>query len=583
MLKKIAVIGGGPAGISFVYESLREKSCQWDIVGFEAKNELGGVWSGQPNCSRKSDADSISALDKLRSLPSDLDIPITAEELFQYGSPLTEGKSTVTSLKPLLGTSVENPLRLVRSKLLRDDIILSSETGLYSNFTSNVSGKLMEFDCSGSYSDCDVKSSSYPLIPLPEIKRKIKAYMDKRNIKSFYRLGTTVEFVDKISPTKWIVVAKETEKESKFDRWYCEIFDAVVIANGHFGIPYIPYYMSSLSEEAPEIHEFNVKFPSTLLHVRDIESWYQNSLPRIKEQSLAGKEQTVVLVGKSFSCMDVLKRLMPVKNACPSLRIVISSNFPAMPENELNPFSWFDKWLVETSNVQLTGAIKKFQNSSGPGLEFQDGYVVENPTSVIFCTGYLFSYPFLSKRLLESYRIFVTPDPQTTDGAPSNMSRVTGLYLHTLSIADPTLGFIGVSSNACFQSFTISSLVLIGAWTKFNDALSKNDDTGNSAHNVAWSQVLPAVEEELEWSRERLSKVGNTGAYHFYHPISSLKSEWVRYCKALVLDPCRLDKIWPNEPESLAQIALDKIEDLFYHLVNQVWHPQGNLNQGSHE
>ena len=41
--KRVAVIGGGPAGLGFP-RVFRESGLDWEVVLFEARDEIGGVW-----------------------------------------------------------------------------------------------------------------------------------------------------------------------------------------------------------------------------------------------------------------------------------------------------------------------------------------------------------------------------------------------------------------------------------------------------------------------------------------------------------------------------------------------------------
>lgn len=41
--KRVAVVGGGPAGLAFL-RVFKELGFDWEVVLFEARDEIGGVW-----------------------------------------------------------------------------------------------------------------------------------------------------------------------------------------------------------------------------------------------------------------------------------------------------------------------------------------------------------------------------------------------------------------------------------------------------------------------------------------------------------------------------------------------------------
>lgn len=573
MIKKVAIIGGGPAGLVSAYE-LSQKN-QWDIVGFEAKDRLGGVWSDSPGYNLESSSDAFT---QLRSLGSSLAASPSPspEMLFQENSPLfSRGDSGVPDIKPLMGTSRDKPLRLERRPMLRDGLVASSKTGVYAGLLGNVPGEFVDF-----YTGREGSSTAHPradlepLVTLEEIQTKVEGFVSDFSLEQYYRQHTTVEFLDKLAADKWILVAKRSLPDSRFDEWYAETFDAVVVANGHYQVPYIPFYMSKPTDTPSNIHEYNRKYPGNLVHVRDIDMWYAKApLASPPRESLQVAAQRIVIVGKSFSCMDILKRLVPLKRESPGLEIIISTNTPPLPDNKANPFYWFDEWLVRTADVSVHSQIAQFvTDGATPTVRFQDGAVVDNVANIIFATGYVYCFPFVSPRLLENYKIFVTPDPRNLDQTPSNISRVTGLYLHTLSIADPTMGFVGISSNTNFRSFHISAKVLEGVWSRFNKLCQEQSPKDAPYYDSVWSQVLPTVEKQLEWSKKRLSQTGNNGAYHFYYPTPVLQEHWLSYCQELFGDSTadHAPLMFPDNSVQLSQQAVARLRALFLESVGDV-------------
>ncbi|CAR26245.1 hypothetical protein ZYGR_0H00530 [Zygosaccharomyces rouxii] len=553
MIKKVAVIGGGPAGLCSVYQALKSQSEDYgfECVGFEGKSKLGGVWSDTPGESLESPT-VVGQLAKLQ----DPTIAHDPRNIFYDNSPLVNPADGSIQLKTLSGTGNKKPLKISRRQSLRDGICFADKTGIYDDFVSNTPKEMMSFENSSiGQSNPDI----YPLVDLPSIKKAFHEFIDKNQLQSHYRMNTSVEYLDKFGPTKYVIVAKKSDPATDYDEWYLESFDAVIIANGHFLTPYIPYYMSQPKDgelAAKTIHDFNKKFSGALVHLRDIDGWYHNVLPQLPEKS---QHRRLVIVGKSFSCMDVLKRIQHLQDSG-DYEIIISTNQKPEPD-ERSPFKWFDEWLLQTDRVTIKPQIQEFDLSTNdPQIKFVDGshYKVDY---VLFATGYLYSFPFISPQLLESCRITTTPDPRNEDHQPSNVSRVTGLYLHTFSIAEPTLTFCGISSNANFQSFDISAKAIVGAFTKFNKQFQLQNPVDFPHFDSVWSQVLPPIREQLMWTQERYLKTGNSGAFHYYFPLELLFQEWLEPSKRIFPDGEQVQ--FPSSWREQRKDGFERLQKLF--------------------
>ena len=68
-------------------------------------------------------------------------------------------------------------------------------------------------------------------------------------------LSTTVERAEKIHG-KWVLTLRK--EGSGKNHWWQESFDALVVASGHYNIPWIP--------DIPGLREYDEKYPGRLLH-----------------------------------------------------------------------------------------------------------------------------------------------------------------------------------------------------------------------------------------------------------------------------------------------------------------------------
>jgi hypothetical protein len=85
-------------------------------------------------------------------------------------------------------------------------------------------------------------------------------------------------------------------------------------------------------------------------------------------------------------------------------------------------------------------------------VRFSDGSVIRDVDAVVFCTGYLYSYPFLSS----------LDPPLTTDGM-----RTEHVYQHVFYIPHPTLAFLALPQRIVpFPVAESQSAVIARVWSK---------------------------------------------------------------------------------------------------------------------
>ena len=133
-----------------------------------------------------------------------------------------------------------------------------------------------------------------------------------------------------------------------------EIFDNVVVASGHFSVPFIPEYDGMNS------------FPGRILHSHDF---------RDAEEF---RNKNIIVLGSSYSAEDIA--LQCYKYGAKSVTIGYRNNAMGF------------KWPKEMKEVHY---LDKLQ---GNKAFFKDGHVQE-ADAIILCTGYLHHFPFLEDSL----------------------------------------------------------------------------------------------------------------------------------------------------------------------------------------
>lgn len=95
------------------------------------------------------------------------------------------------------------------------------------------------------------------------IRKFIEDLFHRKGYQDLVQYNTTVEraIKDPISQ-KWVLTLRRTEEGNgaKSDYWWSEEFDAVVVASGHYAVPWIP--------AIPGLKEFAERYPGSVLHTK---------------------------------------------------------------------------------------------------------------------------------------------------------------------------------------------------------------------------------------------------------------------------------------------------------------------------
>lgn len=92
----------------------------------------------------------------------------------------------------------------------------------------------------------DAKFAYGPFTPHWVPRQYIENYFSIHKTDSYLVLNTTVERIVRIPPQvantgqdKWRLSLRKYVPAQDVDVWWEEIFDAVVLANGHYSVPYV--------------------------------------------------------------------------------------------------------------------------------------------------------------------------------------------------------------------------------------------------------------------------------------------------------------------------------------------------------
>jgi len=259
-----------------------------------------------------------------------------------------------------------------------------------------------------------------PFVPHWVPKQYVQDYFSCCRTDAYLALGTTVEDLSKIRTDailgreRWLVTLRRHDPTRNLDLWWKEDFDAVILCNGHYSIPYVPY--------VPGLETYMHRFPDKVFHSKTYRT------------ASAFKDKRVMVIGNSASGHDLVASM--VKTA--RLPVYQSRRSKA-------------KWDGDEAapGVKWKPVITRFDAETGD-IAFTDGTSLASDELdfVIYCTGYQASFPFWNGR--------------TNDGPIWNYAanRLEGSYLHTFFPKHPTLGLVGMPKTLTFRSFEYQAVAL---------------------------------------------------------------------------------------------------------------------------
>ncbi|KAL2760668.1 hypothetical protein ACRALDRAFT_1059564 [Sodiomyces alcalophilus JCM 7366] len=314
-------------------------------------------------------------------------------------------------------------------------------TSMYERLHANIPKTLMQ------YHDQPFPEDSWIFPSRQDILQYVVRYAeDIRHLVKFCFRVDKVSLRQEDGRDQWDVQAASTMTDETFTG----TFDAVVVANGHYSTPFIP--------EVEGIEAFNAAHPGVIMHSKNY---------RVADQ-FAGKK--VVVVGNGPSGLDVARQISEV-----AARTLLSVRSPTPAEKLAH---------VRAGEVAEIDAFLPDKDGDGDSdrraIRLKDGKVEEGVDAVVYCTGFLFSYPFL---------------PDLAPGLLTSGRGVHGLYQHVFLRRHPTLAFVGLLIKAVpFQVSEAQAAAVAAVW--------------------AGALRLPPVEEMEAWER-RLAEVKGEALHTF--------------------------------------------------------------------
>lgn len=263
----------------------------------------------------------------------------------------------------------------------------------------------------------DLETTSFPEKQI--LWNYLLKYTSHFDLRPLIRLNTAVTSLKTLPDKTFEATLKRSDgNEEKLH------YHRVVIANGHYSVPYIPAF--------PGIEEF----PGPV--------WHSHNFRKVPEHKYKG--QRLLMVGGGSSSWDMVKYCV---YECPEMKqMCISTQGPKRASFFAAITDPLFRQLLDTGKLKIVSEIEKFQ---GNIVKYKDGSQ-EEVNEVMLCTGYRFSFPFMPE-------LTMTP----------NADYVNNFYKGVFHLDNPNLAMSGAHRGVLFLK-----LELVGKWLA-RDFLRKLD------------------------------------------------------------------------------------------------------------
>ncbi|KAK4187926.1 putative monooxygenase [Podospora australis] len=373
-IRKVAIIGAGPAGAIATDALAKEQA--FDVIRvFDRRPVVGGTWVYTPH---------LPAGLAPGSLPA-----------------LLAGQADIL-LPPNLIPAVF-PAETYKSEAVNNHQLRFSDSAQHEHLHSNIHPEIMRysgpdeaFPSTLSPRTLERYGQDAPYRHREVIREWIKGIFIRGGHDKLLELGTTVEKAEKQNG-EWVLTLRKEGTTGQKDYWWQERFDALVVASGHYNVPWFP-------DDIEGLVEFEEKFKGRVVHSKH----FRNG------EDFRGKK--VIVVGASVSSHEIIHEILPY------------AQHPVFASIRGDPIPAFGWTPFEHPHIAIKKRITRLCPETGT-VFFADGTEVTGVDHIIFGTGYTFSFPWLpvvQERVEKAYR------------------RLPGVFQHTLDILDPTLTFVGM-------------------------------------------------------------------------------------------------------------------------------------------
>lgn len=259
----------------------------------------------------------------------------------------------------------------------------------------------------------------------PRVLDYIVRFVELHDLTPLISFGTAVVNVERVG-SKWRV-----STQNGADRNVAN-FDAVVVGNGHYNAPYIP--------DLPGIKEWVEAGKGKVMHSRQYRT--AEALPSTGNVLLIGNRASGADISRdiAISFRDAAQAGCTPRKVYHAMRLK-GRLFPDIPGNQPTWTNYVEKKTplvgIDVQNDELQ--FEATENGDESADPRNDAPLKSQTDLILFCTGYLYSFPFLRHLYQEPKTKKVKSTTLITSG-----HCVHNLFSHVFYIPDPTLAFLGL-------------------------------------------------------------------------------------------------------------------------------------------
>jgi len=506
--RRVAVIGAGPSG-AITIDALVREAC-FDVVRvFERREAPGGCWVDDAGLYRGVSTPASSG---------------GGEAVLAHGTdgakPGSEASGTTPPpphlepdmLAALAAQTADPPVEIPRDELLacndgrlREDAARLrqqrehqprfAESSIYPYLETNVDVVTMQYSQEPIRGTPTARSVALhgedtPFRHWTEMRSYVEKLVRRRGYEELIEYSTTVERAEKVGEEWKLTLRKEVVRKAGGDdgiadtiedEWWVEWFDGLVVASGHFNVPYIPH-VQGLADLVRDR-------PGSVLHSKQFRG----------RDAFKGKR--VIVVGASVSAADITFDLVQTAEL-PVHAVMVGRN----PNPFFGDVAFYHPGIARHPTILRIDVESSVPDSSSSSVEarledttspqrrrtvhFIDGTSVSDVDHIIFGTGYTWSLPFLFPSSSLSSGTMTTNEASSRKPIEVRNNRVPNLYQHVVYTPDPSLCFVGgVGAGLTFKIFEWQAVL--------------------AASVMAGRAALPVLEEQQRWEQERIKARGD--------------------------------------------------------------------------
>eukprot|EP00924_Labyrinthula_sp_SR-Ha-C_P000126 snap_masked-scaffold_39-processed-gene-1.49-mRNA-1 protein AED:1.00 eAED:1.00 QI:0/0/0/0/1/1/2/0/454 len=331
-------------------------------------------------------------------------------------------------------------------------------SALYDSLRTNLPKEIMNFFDFPFSKSTNVSQS---FIAAEKIETYLQDYSKKFDLNQFLHLN---HIIKNVVPSSDYSTYKVEIKDLSLDRIYTEVFDVVIACNGHFNKPFFPFKEIPAKSDLHVLHSKDFKENDSYLYPpRTLE-------PNKKQERYSFKDKVVTIVGFKSSGFDICLNL---KNFASRINLISKDYDTDKPV-------YFEPSEKNKAKIYVYNEFKSLIGGRECEVtDFSDGKLILQSDVIIFCTGYLYDFPFFSVTASKSF------------GLSEDKKVVRDLYLH-MKPKIQNMFFMGLNFAvipfplACLQALWIKSYLEAESNIKLD--WSSNDFSAYDTHSLLSTQ-----------------------------------------------------------------------------------------------